>query len=249
MSHKCKMCEGLGEITAYPEYKNGDTESVGCPSCIAAEKDATIARLTAEVERLKPFEPRIRTDATISDSTMILARGFLADLVDGFDKLNGAANYSVTEVSTGDRLDQKKKYEVTVRRADKPTPHDLRKVAEVERDRLTAENAKLQQERDQYKERFGEYATCLQDLCMTVLYEPCKPVSHKWPGRPHVDCIKEGVSHLIAENAKLREVCTVARDALETCYDVTEWPANGRTRQNKAIDAIDAALAKEEGKI
>ena len=44
----------------------------------------------------------------------------------------------------------------------------------------------------------------------------------------------------------LREAAQMALDALEWCYDVTEWPANGKTPQDKAIEALRAALAQPE---
>lgn len=102
---------------------------------------AEIRRLRAEVERLKPFEPRMRMDG--SGVTVYAAKGFMAHIVQSFDALNGEANYSATEISTfeGDS------YEVVVRRHDKPTPHELRKRVEVERDTL----------RDQLRwRRFGD---------------------------------------------------------------------------------------------
>lgn len=44
----------------------------------------------------------------------------------------------------------------------------------------------------------------------------------------------------------LREAAQMALDALEWCYDVTEWPANGNSPQDKAIEALRAALAQPE---
>lgn len=43
-----------------------------------------------------------------------------------------------------------------------------------------------------------------------------------------------------------RELMQMALDALEWCYDVTEWPANGNSRQDKAIEALRARLAQPE---
>jgi hypothetical protein len=57
---------------------------------------------------------------------------------------------------------------------------------------------------DELKKPFCEYADCLQHLCMNVLYEPCRPVSHSWPGKRHIDTIREGVAFLLAENKRLR---------------------------------------------
>lgn len=44
----------------------------------------------------------------------------------------------------------------------------------------------------------------------------------------------------------LREAAQMALDALEWCYDVTEWPANGNSPQDKAIEALRARLAQPE---
>jgi hypothetical protein len=65
---------------------------------------------------------------------------------------------------------------------------------------LLKANAELKEGRDSYKKLFGEYAECLQKLCMGVLYEACKPVSHKWPGKPHTETIVEGVNYLLSAN-------------------------------------------------
>ena len=43
-----------------------------------------------------------------------------------------------------------------------------------------------------------------------------------------------------------RELMQQALDALEWCYDVTEWPASGESAQDKAIDALRARLAQPE---
>lgn len=43
-----------------------------------------------------------------------------------------------------------------------------------------------------------------------------------------------------------RELMQMALDALEWCYDVTEWPANGESAQDKAIEALRARLAQPE---
>lgn len=43
-----------------------------------------------------------------------------------------------------------------------------------------------------------------------------------------------------------RELMQMALDALEWCYDVTEWPANGGSAQDKAIEALRARLAQPE---
>jgi len=43
-----------------------------------------------------------------------------------------------------------------------------------------------------------------------------------------------------------RELMQQALDALEWCYDVAEWPANGKSAQDKAIEALRARLAQPE---
>lgn len=45
------------------------------------------------------------------------------------------------------------------------------------------------------------------------------------------------------ENDKLRAALSKAREALEHCYNVTEWPGDGKTFQDEAIALADAALA------
>jgi hypothetical protein len=43
-----------------------------------------------------------------------------------------------------------------------------------------------------------------------------------------------------------REEAQQVLDALTWCYDVTEWPANGNTPQDKAIETLRARLAQPE---
>ena len=43
-----------------------------------------------------------------------------------------------------------------------------------------------------------------------------------------------------------RELMQMALDALEWCYDVTEWPASGKTPQDRAIEALRARLAQPD---
>ena len=45
----------------------------------------------------------------------------------------------------------------------------------------------------------------------------------------------------------LLAACREALEALQSCYDVTEWPANGQTKQDAAIQHLRAALAAAEG--
>jgi hypothetical protein len=106
------------------------TEGLHAKSAIAAE----LAYRDAEIERLRPYEPMLIPSDFPREMAVKCARGFLARIVQSFDALNGESNYSVTEVQTANG----RKYEVTVRRTDKPTPHVLRKKAEAERDALRA---------------------------------------------------------------------------------------------------------------
>lgn len=95
-----------------------------------------------------------------------------------------------------------------------------------------------ERDRREYKERWGEYADCLQTLCMEVLYEPCRPVSHSWPGRKHVDTIREGVMELLRRNQ-------VMRDALERADARLATATHAHEIETRRI--IRAALAAAKG--
>lgn len=89
----------------------------------------------AEIERLKVYEPQLLLSSTPHDIKVTVAKEMMANLTMSFDALNGDANYSETEITssiTG------KTYFVTVHRGDKPTPHQLRKKADDELERLKA---------------------------------------------------------------------------------------------------------------
>lgn len=43
-----------------------------------------------------------------------------------------------------------------------------------------------------------------------------------------------------------RDAMEMALDALQSCYEVTEWPCNGETKQDEAIKALRAELEKSE---
>lgn len=49
---------------------------------------------------------------------------------------------------------------------------------------------------------------------------------------------------LTAEVERLREALLKACEALENCYDVTAWPANGASLQDEALHAARAALGE-----
>ena len=102
-----------------------------------------IERLRAKVETLQQFEPVIVGPFNPANVTIRLAQGFMSQLVQSLDAMNGDANYTVTTAKT----DGGNEYEVTVRRTDKPTPHELR--AEAER-KLVDANAELARLRTLY---------------------------------------------------------------------------------------------------
>lgn len=70
--------------------------------------------------------------------------------------------------------------------------------------RLITEVRRLRETKAGLQKLFNEYAECLQHLCSNVLYEPCAPISYKWPGRMHVENIKDGVEFLLTDNRRLR---------------------------------------------
>lgn len=52
---------------------------------------------------------------------------------------------------------------------------------------------------------------------------------------------------LVEQREKLMEALKFAKSALEECYDVREWPANGDSTCDHAILAADKAIALVEG--
>ena len=65
----------------------------------------------------------------------------------------------------------------------------------------------------------AEYSDCLQHLLSDVLYTPCEPVSHKWPGQKHTVAIVEAVEHLLAEVERLRAALKhVKLDHIQSYY-------------------------------
>jgi len=47
---------------------------------------------------------------------------------------------------------------------------------------------------------------------------------------------------MAAENEAMREAINAAHDALSWCYDVVEWPANGLSKQDRAITKLQPFL-------
>jgi hypothetical protein len=76
-----------------------------------------------------------------------------------------------------------------------------------------AEIRTIREQRDSWKESANEYSACLQPLVMDVLYKHCEPVSHGWPGKKHVEGIREGVDFLLDTITTLRS--QVARERAE----------------------------------
>lgn len=72
---------------------------------------------------------------------------------------------------------------------------------------------RLRAERDSWKHCANEYAERLQPLIMDVLYKHCEPLSHKWPGKRHVDCIGEAVEFILSRLADAEKVVEAAREA------------------------------------
>lgn len=52
---------------------------------------------------------------------------------------------------------------------------------------------------------------------------------------------------LLASAPDLLAALHEAHDALKSCYDVNDYPASGRSQQDKAIETAAAAIAKATG--
>jgi hypothetical protein len=131
-----KLCETVWNQWTYPDAEDEVAALIAAKEAAEAERD----KARAEVERLKPFEPMLLPSSSPADLRVACAKGFLSQLVLSFDAMNGDCNYSTTEITTHESNNA---YEVTVRRKDKPTPNELRKRAEAERDRYKAALADL----------------------------------------------------------------------------------------------------------
>lgn len=103
-----------------------------------------LRRAVAEIRRLRPFEPQLlssNSNTSGHEIRVAAAKGLMGELVKDFDALNGNANYTETDfITAGPPI---RSYRVTVHGSGKPTPHQLRKAAEEERDNLREEVARL----------------------------------------------------------------------------------------------------------
>jgi hypothetical protein len=59
--------------------------------------------------------------------------------------------------------------------------------------------------------------------------------------------INRSNARLIAAAPELLAALKVARDALQCCYQVVDYPADGTTEQDAAIRSARAAIARAEG--
>lgn len=58
---------------------------------------------------------------------------------------------------------------------------------------------------------------------------------------------QEANARLIASAPELLEALELAAQALQSCYEVDSYPANGGTEQDKALATARAAIAKAKG--
>lgn len=87
---------------------------------------------------------------------------------------------------------------------------------------LLSKGNALAADRDEYRKLWSEYADCLQHLCMSTLYDACRPVSHRWPGMKHVDSIREGVAELLRRNQEMLKALECADTRLATATHAHE---------------------------
>lgn len=124
-----------------------------------------LARLRARIAQLEPFEPRLLS-LDGEGSRLSVAHDFMKGCIAAFEELNGEANYTETRFDLPPRQEELEVefspslqsggghcWFVTVRRGDKPTPHQLRRAseellaqtrAELERFKAPAEESEIQ---------------------------------------------------------------------------------------------------------
>lgn len=136
----CKPLANQADFDAAPENEERDLCWSAFSECErVGQEHQIIAELRAEVERLKAFEPRLISFEG-GEFKLRVAKEVMANLVCAFDELNGEANYTTLTMQP---KKSGREYIVTVQRADRPTPHELRKKAEAEAAELRAENTGL----------------------------------------------------------------------------------------------------------
>lgn len=59
--------------------------------------------------------------------------------------------------------------------------------------------------------------------------------------------LKESLMRVMEQRDELLAALVNAKESLECCYDVTDWPCNGSTDQDKAIAMASAAITKITG--
>lgn len=125
----------IGQLDAMLNIRTTDwndaQEKIGTLEAQLADKDK-------EIERLRVFEPTVALHNFPDEVAIQCAKGFLAQLIQSFEVLNRDSNYTETTISSGGVT-----YKIEVRRADKPTPHELRKSAETQITDIHKELAKL----------------------------------------------------------------------------------------------------------
>lgn len=108
-----------------------------------AERDRRIAHLEGLVEEWVPMFGGLNTSSSSIDLTMTGARELMAVMADAMVVMLGEAdNYVECDVQSTKH--DGKRYTMTIRRYEKPTPHELRQRFERERDEALARVAQLE---------------------------------------------------------------------------------------------------------
>ena len=86
---------------------------------------------------------------------------------------------------------------------------------------------------------------CLESMPINGSYLDAVCAREEWEAR----AIKEAsrAADLQAQVDELLAALVNAKESLECCYDVTDWPCNGSTDQDKAIAIAAAAITKTTG--